>query len=47
MDPNTPKEFTSADAFFNFINKKGVGKAEIEDNALAGYIESAEKITHL
>ena len=43
MDPNTPKEFTSADAFFNFINKKGVGKAEIEDNALAGYIESARK----
>ena len=43
MDPNTPKEFTSADAFFDFINKKGVGKAEIEDNALAGYIESARK----
>ena len=40
---NTPKEFTSADAFFDFINKKGVGKAEIEDNALAGYIESARK----
>ena len=43
MDPNTPKEFASADAFFDFINKKGVGKAEIEDNALAGYIESARK----
>ena len=43
MDPNTPKEFTSADAFFDFINKKGIGKAEIEDNALAGYIESARK----
>ena len=43
MDPNTPKEFSSADAFFDFINKKGVGKAEIEDNALAGYIESARK----
>tara|TARA_X000001388_G_scaffold1845_1_gene1655 strand:+ start:2060 stop:4657 length:2598 start_codon:yes stop_codon:yes gene_type:complete len=43
MDPNTPKEFKSADAFFDFVNKKGVGKAEIEDNALAGYIESAKK----
>jgi hypothetical protein len=43
MDPNTPESFTSVDAFFDFINRKGVGKAEIEDNALMDYVAVAKK----
>ena len=39
MDPNTPKEFTSSQKFFDFLNKKGIGKAELEDNALIDYIK--------
>ena len=43
MDPNTPKSFNSADDFFDFINRKGVGKAEIEDNILNHYIQISQK----
>ena len=39
MDPNTPKEFSSSQKFFDFLNKKGIGKAELEDNALIDYIK--------
>ena len=50
MDPNTPESFDTVQKFYDFINKKGVGKAEIEDNALLDYIKVAEKnnlnITH-
>ncbi len=43
MDPNTPESFDTVQKFYDFINKKGVGKAEIEDNALLDYIRVAEK----
>jgi len=43
MDPNTPESFDTVQKFYDFINKKGVGKAEIEDNALLDYIKVAEK----
>ena len=43
MDPNTPESFNTVQKFYDFINKKGVGKAEIEDNALLDYIKVAEK----
>jgi hypothetical protein len=39
MDPNTPKEFNSSQKFFDFLNKKGIGKAELEDNAILDYIK--------
>ena len=43
MDPNTPKSFNTADDFFDFINRKGVGKAEIDDNILNHYIQISQK----
>ena len=43
MDPNTPESFNTVQKFYDFINKKGIAKAEIEDNALLDYIKVAEK----
>ena len=43
MDPNTPETFESTKKFYDFLNKKGIGKAEIEDNALLDFIQVAEK----
>ena len=42
MDPNTPISFDSKEKLFNFLNKKGISRAEIDDNVLTRYIEIAE-----
>jgi hypothetical protein len=43
MDPNTPKTFNSKEELFNFLNQKGISKAEVEDNILNRYIDIANK----
>ena len=43
MDPNTPPVFNSVDQFYNFMQQKGISKAEIEDNILTNYIKQAQK----
>lgn len=43
MDPNTPDSFDSVEAFYNFLNAKGISKAEVSDYALDGYIGTAAK----
>ena len=43
MDPNTPDSFASVDDFYKFLNKRGISRAELEDNILSRYIASAKK----
>ena len=43
MDPNTPPVFNTPEQLYEFLNTRGVSKAEIEDNALLNYIETAKK----
>ena len=43
MDPNTPPVFNTTEQLYDFLNTRGVSKAEIEDNALLNYIETAKK----
>ena len=43
MDPNTPKTFNNKEQLFNFLNQKGISKAEVEDNILNRYIDIANK----
>ncbi len=43
MDPNTPKQFSTADQFLNFLQKKQISKAEIDDNILSRYVELSKK----
>ena len=43
MDPNTPISFSSKKELFDFLNKKGISKAEIDDNLLTRYINVAEE----
>ena len=43
MDPNTPKTFNNKEELFNFLNQKGISKAEVEDNILNRYIDIANK----
>jgi len=43
MDPNTPDSFKTVDEFYNFLNSKGISKAEVGDYALDGYLNSAKK----
>jgi len=43
MDPNTPESFASVDDFYKFLNKRGISRAELEDNILSRYIASAKK----
>jgi hypothetical protein len=43
MDSNTPISFSSKKELFDFLNQKGISKAEIDDNLLTRYIEVAEK----
>jgi len=43
MDPNTPDSFDSVDAFYNFLNSKGISKAEVGDYALEGFLETSAK----
>ena len=43
MDPNTPDSFDSVEAFYDFLNAKGISKAEVSDYALDGYIGTAAK----
>jgi len=41
MDPNTPDSFDSVKAFYDFLNSKGVSKAEVGDYALEGYLNQS------
>jgi len=43
MDPNTPKQFKTADEFLNFLQAKQISKAEVDDNILTRYIELSKK----
>ena len=43
MDPNTPISFSSKKELFDFLNQKGISKAEIDDNLLTRYINVAEE----
>ena len=43
MDPNTPVSFDSKEKLFNFLNQKGISKAEIDDNILTRYLQIAEE----
>ena len=43
MDPNTPKQFKTADDFLNFLQAKQISKAEVDDNILTRYIELSKK----
>jgi hypothetical protein len=43
MDPNTPKQFNTADQFLNFLQNKQISKAEVDDNILTRYIELSKK----
>ena len=43
MDPNTPPIFNTVEQFYDFMQKKGISKVEIEDNILTNYIKQAQK----
>jgi len=43
MDPNTPKQFKTADDFLSFLQAKQISKAEVDDNILTRYIELSKK----
>jgi len=43
MDPNTPKQFSTADQFLKFLQQKQISKAEIDDNILSRYVELSKK----
>ena len=43
MDPNTPTHFANADEFFQFLQRQGVSKPEVEDNILNRYIDISNK----
>ena len=43
MDPDTPNSFSNKKELNNFLNSRGISKAETEDNLLTRYIEIAEK----
>ena len=43
MDPNTPKTFSNVEEFFNFLKRKGISKAEVDDYILNNYLDLATK----
>lgn len=43
MDPNTPDVFDTPKDLYDFLNSKGISKAEVGDYALEGFLETSAK----